>query len=69
MQNIAKRVSHIENHMGEFGETLNELVDAHNNRDKELEWLKVKMANLEDCSRGNNVKIQGIPKTIQSANL
>lgn len=49
--------------------TFNELVDAHNERDDEISWLKAKVADLEDRSRWNNVKIRGIPESVTAPDL
>lgn len=54
--------------MGEFASTLNDLVDAHNDRD-EIFQMKLKLANLEDRSRRNNVKIRGIPEKVKPPDL
>lgn len=50
------RVCHIESKMGEFTANFNDLVDAHSERNDEVEWIKAKLAGLEDCSKLNNIK-------------
>lgn len=42
MSEVGDRVSHIEAKMGEFAETFNDLVDAHNESEDDKEWLKKK---------------------------
>lgn len=49
--------------------TVNDLVDAHEHTRDEQQWVRAKMADLEDRSRRNNVKICGIPETILPADL
>lgn len=62
---VDDRVSHVEEKIGEFASTFNELVDAHNDRDDEMMEMKIKLADLEDRSRRNNIKIRGIPETVK----
>lgn len=50
-------------------ETVNDLVDTHDHTRKEHHWVRAKMADREDRSRHNNVKIRGIPETILPADL
>lgn len=50
---------------GKFTTTFNNLVDAHNEREDDVEWIKAKLADLEDRSRHNNVKIHDIKETIK----
>lgn len=45
---VSDRVHHIENKMGDFATTFNELVDGHNERKDDFEWIKSKLADLED---------------------
>lgn len=66
---VDSRVTHIESKMGEFTSTFNDLVDAHNERDDEIHAIKTKLADLEDRSRRNNVKIRGIPELIKPPDL
>lgn len=44
-------------------------MDAHAAHFEELEWLKAKVSDLEDRSRGNNIKIRGISETIPPIQL
>lgn len=52
------RVDHIEHKMGEFAPFHNSLIDAHNDRNDKVTWLKAKIADLVDRSCRNNVKIR-----------
>lgn len=62
-------VIHIENNMGEFVATFNELVDNNNVREDEKTWFKAKLADPEDGSRCNNVKIKGILGSVGPSEL
>lgn len=66
---IGERVSHVEDKMAEFTTSHNELVDAHNEKDDELEALKNKMADLEDRSRRNNIKLRGVAESVPSSDF
>lgn len=67
IQAMDTRVEHIENKMGEYASTMNELVDANGEKEDETEWIKSKLADMEDRLRRNNMKIRGILQ-IDSAN-
>lgn len=62
-------VDNVEKKMGEYATSYNSLVDAHNEQSDELTWLKEKVANLEDRSHRNNMKLRGIPESIQPTQL
>lgn len=62
-------MSHIENKIGEFATTFNKLVDAHNDREDDIGWIKSKLVDLEACSRRNNVKIHSISESVQNQKL
>lgn len=69
LQAVETRVEHIEQKMGEYATTINELVDSHEEREGDTEWIKEKIADIEDRNRRNNLKIRGIPETVQQADL
>lgn len=69
VQAIGGRVDHIEQKMGEYTSSFNTLVDAHNTQSEEIVWLKNKVADLEDRSRRNSIKIRGVPETIPATQL
>lgn len=66
---IGDRVSHTEDKMGEFATAHNELVDAYNAAEDEIQAIKSKMADLEDRSRRNNVKLRGVSESVMPADL
>lgn len=47
----------------------NTLVDADMARCEDITWFKEKLADLEDRSRQNNLKIHGIPESVQLSQL
>lgn len=69
LQAVETRVEHIEQKMGEYAVTINDLVDSHEEREGDTDWLKDKIADIEDRNRRNNLKIRGIPETVQQADL
>lgn len=66
---IGDRIRHVKNEIGEFATAHNELVDAHNDVEEKIKNLKLKLADLEDMFRRNNVKFRGIPETVPPADL
>lgn len=47
----------------------NDLVDAHTDHDTELQHLKLKIADLEDRLRRNDIKFCGNLETVDQAKL
>lgn len=45
------------------------MVEAHTAQGEDISWMKDNIADLEDRSRRNNLKIRGIPKSVPSAQL
>lgn len=62
-------MDHIERKMGKFAGSHNTLTDAHNEQDDEMEKLKAKVADMEDRSRRNNVKLRGVPESVLNSQL
>lgn len=69
LKHVDDRVHYIENKMEECTVTVNDLVDAYNEQRDDTMWIRSKLADLEDRSRRNNLKIRGIPETIPPAEL
>lgn len=65
IQSVSARVDHVETKMGEFASTINNLIDAYDTKEEKMEAVKAKIADIEDRSRRNNLKIRGVPKSIQ----
>lgn len=58
VQDLEGRVDHIKQKMGDFASSHNNLKDANNYQEDEMENLEAKVANIEDCSKQNNVKLR-----------
>lgn len=63
----SSRVDHIETRMEEFVTTINDLVDAHDNNEDEMDAVKAKLADIEDHSRRNSLKIREVPESVQKS--
>lgn len=59
----------MEHKMANFATAHNELVDAHNEKEDELELLNRKMPDLEDRSRINNVQLRRVAESVPPADL
>lgn len=55
--------------MGKYSTTINDLVDGHHEHTEDIQWLKDKLADLEERSRRNNVKFRGISESYTAAEL
>lgn len=64
VQAIGHRVHQVENKMEEYTSAYNVMVEAHAAQGEDIAWLKDKMADLEDRSRRNNLKLRGIPEDV-----
>lgn len=69
IQVVGNRVDHIKVKLGEYADTINYLVDAFDENEGENEWIKAKLADMEDRSKSNNLKIRGIPESMQQTDL
>lgn len=69
LHQVGSRVTHVESKMAEYAESFNDIVDAHNAREEDIDWIKAKVAELEDDSRHNNLQIRGIPETVTQESL
>lgn len=58
LNKVESRVEHIETKMGEVATTINDLVDASEDKDEEMDWVKMKLADMEDRKRRNNLKLE-----------
>ena len=66
---LGERVDYIENKMTDFTDAHNELVDDHFALEEEVRQLKLKVSDLEDRSRRNNIKFRGIPENVKNNDL
>lgn len=55
--------------MGALARSYNQLFDAHSVLEEEVHRLSLKVLDLEDRSRHNNIRIRGIPESILPAQL
>lgn len=55
--------------IGQFVSNINDLVNAHSEREDDIFWIKSKLADQEDRLRRNNFKICGIPESIKPQEL
>lgn len=69
MHVLDERVTHIENSMKECTTTVNDIIDTYDEIKEEQSWVRDKLADLEDRSRRNNIKLKGIPESILPPNL
>lgn len=44
-------------------------VNAYKDQSDDTDWIKAKLADLEDRSRRNNVKLRGVPESVPPADL
>lgn len=66
---VSNRVTHIEEKTGDFASTFYDLIDAHNEQEHEITWMKSKITYLEDHSRHDNVKIRGVGQAVIAESL
>lgn len=64
---MGNRVTTIETGMVECTTMVNDIIDIYEGMKEEQDWVRAKLANLEDRSRPNNLKLWGVPKSILPA--
>lgn len=64
VNSLGDRVHNIEKSMGDMT-TISKLVDAHDESVEECTCFKSKPADLEDCFGRKNLKLRGIPESVQ----
>lgn len=69
LRKTLSRVDCIETKMEELATTINDLVNTHDNNENEMDAIKAKFAEIEDRSRRNNLKIRGVPESVQQSEL
>lgn len=67
IDDLGKRVKHVENKMEEFSTAHNGLVDTHNQLEADSNTISAKLADLEDKNRRNNLKLRDIPESVTNA--
>lgn len=61
---LGDRVHQVENAIADITTTVNGLVDANDEKIEERNWFCVKIADLEDHFRQNNLKLRGVPEFV-----
>lgn len=69
IDHLGDRTDTVETKLTEYSSAYNELVDAHQAQTEEMERMSAKLADLEDRSRRNNIKVRGIPENILPSEL
>lgn len=66
LTSLGNHTSHVENKMVEMITAHNEIVDVTNAMEEEIAVLKIKIADMEDCDRHNNILLRGIPELVKT---
>ncbi|XP_040190604.1 uncharacterized protein LOC120922368 [Rana temporaria] len=69
MKGLGERVLHVENKIEKQSKTVNNLVNAYRDQMDDADWMRAKIADLEDRSRRENIKLRGVPESIAQADL
>lgn len=62
-------MDHIEHKMSEYTSSFNTLVDVHTAQNENITWMTDEIADLEDRSRRNNIRLRGIPEYAPATQL
>lgn len=62
---LEERAHAMEENMQNYSKAHNKLLDAHEHRTEKIHHIKIKLADLEDRCRQNNIKFRGIPESIK----
>lgn len=68
-QSVGEKVNYIKHSMEECTTTINDLVDAYDDSKDNHLWIKTKLADLEERSCHKNIKLRGVPETVQANDL
>lgn len=60
------RADVLEENMYKHAKAHNELLDAHDHHASEIHHIKLKLADLENRSRRNNIKFRGVPELVKT---
>lgn len=55
--------------MEDYVKAYNEMMDAYEDHEAEIQQMKFRIADLEDLSQRNNIKFRGILETVYTAEL
>lgn len=66
---VEEHTADLEKVVTEHTAVYNKMADAYDHHTEEIFFLQAKVADLEDYSRGNNIKFRGIPETVKPPEL
>lgn len=66
---LEENTDYIEQHLWAATTAHNTTVDIQDEHSEAIHQLRLKVADLEDCSRGNNIKIKGVPEAKTPAEI
>ncbi|XP_056425431.1 uncharacterized protein LOC130367075 [Hyla sarda] len=66
---LGDRTAHLEDKMEKFTEAHNALVDIQNDTTDDMHALQLKISDLEDRSRRNNIRFRGISEEVSNSEL
>lgn len=69
VDSLEHRTDHVEQHLAGATIAHNTTVAIQDEHSEAIQQLRLKMANLEDRSRWNNIKIRGVPEAITPAEV
>lgn len=59
----------LEKHVSEMSKAWKQLLHAHDHHSDEIQKIKLKLTDLKDRSKQNNIKFRGIPETVHPNEL
>lgn len=69
VQQQDQRLQHVENKMSDLFTAHNDMVDVCTEHEDEMQAIHLKLADLEDRSRRNNIKFRNVPESVQPPEL
>lgn len=66
---LGEQINMVEIAVSDITTTANDFVDANEESTEERQWLQAKIADMEDRSRHNNLKLRGFPESVPSPEL
>lgn len=66
---LEDKVTYIEANIGDLTNTVNDIIDTQEDQAQDTKWLKDKIVDIEDRSRCTNIKICGVPESVQNSDL
>lgn len=69
LEAVEERIDFLESQLSEVAKANNTVVDKQDDHSTIICQLQLQIADLEDCSRWNNIKIRGIPESVTPGEL